>query len=212
MKNRHHGSAASTVSGSTGSGGSAGNFVALRLEVTKMSAKMAEEVVSMKNRHQGSAASTASGSTGSGGDAGNFAPRLVQNTFMASRIDMKGWGCWRNIRGTGITLDEAKELVSVNKARIKQDDLNVFDWDLTDRDQGNFDTKIMVFLWFKEEVTPMVRKRFQLDLQQDFTNHPLPFKLAIAMATLELDPAKPTLEQGPGNFHWCDEGIRQTPA
>ena len=38
----------------------------LRSDVTKMSAKMVDEVVSLKNRHQGSAASTVSGFTGSG--------------------------------------------------------------------------------------------------------------------------------------------------
>ena len=47
-------------------------------------------------------------------------------------------------------MDEAKQLVSKTKARMKQDDLNMFN-DLTDRDQGIFDTK-MVFLWFKEGV------------------------------------------------------------
>ena len=30
--------------------------------------------------------------------------------------------------------------MSVVKARLKQDDLYVFDWDLTDGDQGNLDT------------------------------------------------------------------------
>ena len=49
------------------------------------------------------------------------------------------WLCWRNIR---VTLDKAKELVSTTKIRIRQDDLNVFDLDLTDHDQGNFDTKV----------------------------------------------------------------------
>ena len=58
-----------------------------------------------------------------------------------SRIELKGWGCWRNIRGTNITLEEARALVRATKARIKQDELDVFDWDLTDRDQGKFDTK-----------------------------------------------------------------------
>ena len=41
----------------------------LRSDLKKMSAKMADEVVSLKNRHQGSAASTVSGSTGSGAGA-----------------------------------------------------------------------------------------------------------------------------------------------
>ena len=40
-----------------------------------------------------------SGSTGSDGSVGNFAARAAQNTFVASRIELKGWGCWRNIRG-----------------------------------------------------------------------------------------------------------------
>ena len=108
---------------------------ALHSEVTKMRAKMAEEVVCMKNRHQGSAASTVSGSTRSGGNVGNFASKLMQNTFVASRVELKRRCCWRNIRGTGI---EAKQLVSMAKARLKQDDLNMFDWDMTDRDQGSF--------------------------------------------------------------------------
>ena len=166
----------------------------------------------MKNRHHGSAASTVSGSTGSGGSAENFAGRMAQNTFVASRIELKGWGCWRNMRGTGITLDEAKELVSVTKARIKQDDLDVFDWDLTDCGQGNFDTKMMVFLWFKEEVAPMVRKMVQLDLQQCSAGRPLPFKGVHVRATLVLDPVETTLEQGPGHFHRGNEGTCQTPA
>ena len=108
----------------------------LRSDLNKMSAKMAEEVVCIKSRHQGSAASTVSGSTGSGCSVGNFSYRMMQNTFVASRIELKGWGCWRNIRGSGITLDEAKQLVSVVKTRLKQDDLNMIDWDMTDRDQG----------------------------------------------------------------------------
>ena len=41
--------------------------------------------------------STVSGSTGSSGSVGNFAVRVVQNTFVASQIDLKGWGCWSNM-------------------------------------------------------------------------------------------------------------------
>ena len=163
---------------------------ALRSEMTEVSAKMAEEVVCMKNRHQGITASTVSGSTGSGGNVGTFASRLVQNTFVASRIEHKEWGCWRNIRGTGITMDEAKQLVSKAKARVKQDDLDMFDWDLTDRDQGIFDTKMTVFLWFTEGVTPMVRKQVLNDIQQGLTIQPHEFKNVHVRATLELDPVK----------------------
>ena len=93
---------------------------------------------------------------------------------MASRVELKGWSSWRNIRGTGITKEEAKQLVSKTKARLKQDDLNMFDWELTDSDQGIFDTKMMVFLWFKEEVTPVMRKKVLNDIQHDFAGDPLP--------------------------------------
>ena len=85
--------------------------------------------------------------------------RTVQNPFVASRIELKGWVSWRNIRGTGISLEEAKALTSATKVSLKLDEMNVFDWDLTDRDQGTFDTKMMVFLWFKEVVTPMMGKK-----------------------------------------------------
>ena len=69
---------------------------------------------------------------------GNFASRLMRKTFVASRVELEGQGSWRNIRGAGITVEEAKELVSAAKAPLKQDDLNMFDSDPTDRDQGSF--------------------------------------------------------------------------
>ena len=76
------------------------------------------------------------------------------------------------------------------KTRLKQDDLNMFDWDMTDRNQGIFDTKMVVFLHFKEEVTPMVSEKALNDMQQDKTLQPLPFKGVNVRATLELDPVK----------------------
>ena len=111
------------------------------------------------------------------------------------------------------------------KGRLKQDDPDVFDWDLTDRDQGNFDTKMMVFLWFKEEVASMVRKRVQLDLQQVLTNQPLPFKGANVRATLKFDPVKRSWNKAQAIFtgamreyarlpretfdiRWVDSGLR----
>ena len=110
----------------------------LRSDLNKMSAKMADEVVSLKNRQQSSAASTVSVSTESGGSGSHFASSTEQLTFVASRVELKGWGSWRNIRGTGITMDEAKQLVNKTMARLKQDDLNMFDWELTDSDWGMF--------------------------------------------------------------------------
>ena len=125
----------------------------------------------MKSRHHGSAAST----TGSGGSTENFAVRVVQNTFVASRIELKMWVCWRNIRGSGVTLDETKQLISDTKTRIEPRDLDVLDWDLTDRDQGNFDIKMMVFLCV---------------FQQALAGAPIKFRDVNVRATLELDLEK----------------------
>ena len=50
--------------------------------------------------------------------------------------------------------------MSTVKARLKQDDLYVFDWDLPDGDQGNLDTKMMAFMWFKEGSLPSIAKEF----------------------------------------------------
>ena len=55
-------------------------------------------------------------------------------------------------------MEEAKGLVSQIKAMIPNADLNKFNWDLTDRDQGNSDVKMMTFLWFNENVTPHERR------------------------------------------------------
>ena len=66
----------------------------------------------MKNRNNGSAASTVAASTGSGGSTSNFAPHVMHNTLVASRIGLKRWEIWRNIRGARITMDEARNLVS----------------------------------------------------------------------------------------------------
>ena len=128
----------------------------------------------------------------------------------ASRIELKGWGCWRNTRGTGITLDDAKQLNSDTKTRIKLDDLNMSD--LPDRDQGNFDIMMMVFLWFNDGVTPMIRERVQLDLQQSLASAPMKFRDVNVGATLELNPEKRPLNQGPDHLHRCDEGTRWSPA
>ena len=32
----------------------------------------------------------------------------MQNTFDTPRVELKGWRCWRNIRGTGITVLDKK--------------------------------------------------------------------------------------------------------
>ena len=111
--------------------------------------RLSEEVVCMKNRHHGSAASTVAAFTGSGGGARNSAASVMQHTFVASRIELKGWGVWKDVRGSGITLDEGRELVVMVKILIQNTDMDKFDWDLTARNQRVSDIKIMTFLWFK---------------------------------------------------------------
>ena len=49
---------------------------------------------------------------------------------------------------------------------------------------------MMVFLCFKEGVTPMMGKKVLNDIQQGLTNDPLLFKGVNVRATLELDPVK----------------------
>ena len=65
---------------------------------------------------------------------------MAETTLAVStRVEVKGWRVWRNIRGMGITMDEAKDLVSQIEAMIPDADLNKFNLELTDRDQGNFE-------------------------------------------------------------------------
>ena len=109
--------------------------------------RLSEEIVGLKNRHNGSAASTVAASSGSGGSISNFAAHVMPNSFIPTRVELKGWEVWRNIRGTGITMDRDRNLASK------------FNWELTDLDQGNLDMKMMIFLCFNECVTPHERKR-----------------------------------------------------
>ena len=69
-------------------------------------------------------------------------------------------------------MDEAKNVASKVETMIPDADANKFNWELTDRDQGNFDVKMMTFLWFHDGVTPHDRKRVQPDLQQALVRTP----------------------------------------
>ena len=152
----------------------------------KMSAKNTYEVTSLKNRHQGSAASTVSCSTGSGGSGDHLASRTEQLTLVATRVELKGWSSWRNIRGIGITMDKAKQLVRTKEARLKQDDLNMFDWELTTRDIWHQDDGVLV----------VQRGRHSRDAEEGSEWHPArPYQWSgpihrSVRATLELDPLK----------------------
>ena len=90
--------------------------------------RLNDEVVFMNNRPNGSAASTVAASTGSGGSTSNFAAYVMQKTFAASQIELKGWGVWRNIRGTWITMDEAVDSTTYSagpSTGIGADDLGI---------------------------------------------------------------------------------------
>ena len=73
---------------------------------------------------------------------------------------------WSKIRETGLTVDKAKELVVQVKLVSSAKRHEKFDWELTDKDQGNFDLKLMVLLWYNSEVTPKDRKMDQLEISQ----------------------------------------------
>ena len=93
--------------------------------------------------------------TGSGGSTGNFVAHVMQGAFVAShRIERLG----------GL---EARDLVSKVEIMIPETDMDKFKWDLTARDQGHFDIKMMTLLWFNDGVTPQDRDRFQLDPSTD---------------------------------------------
>ena len=67
---------------------------------------------------------------------------------LPSRIELKGWGVWRRIRETCLNVDKARDLVGQVKALTPTIHHDKLDWEMTDKDQGNFDLKMMVFLWF----------------------------------------------------------------
>ena len=156
------------------------------------------------------AASTVAASSGSGGSACNFAAPVMSGVFAPTRVELKGWGVWRNIRGTGITVDEARTLVGEIKTRTSEADLGKFNWDLTDRDQGNFEFTMMEFLWFKGDVNSRRRERVQLDIQQALTRSPVEIHGDIVRATLEIHRIK-TLAQGSGGLPvHCASNCRST--
>ena len=84
--------------------------------------------------------------------SGSVAPPAIPCVFTPTREELKGWGVWRNIRGPGITMGEARILVSGTKFLITEADLNKFLWELTDRDQGSAEFEMTAFLRFNEDV------------------------------------------------------------
>ena len=60
---------------------------------------------------------------------------------------------------------------------------------MTDKDQGYFDLKMMVFLWFKDGVTLRDRRMAQMDIYQGLQSTPVDVRGVKVRATLEIDPS-----------------------
>ena len=110
--------------------------------------RLEQEVTTMECKNSISAASTVATSSGSGG--GNVGVGIPGGpaVWLPSRIEFQGWGVWSRIRETGLTVEKVKELVGQFKSITPADHHDKFDWELTEKDQENFDLKMMVFLWF----------------------------------------------------------------
>ena len=77
--------------------------------------RLSQETVNLEERNNGSAASTVAASSGSGGSTSNFAAHVMPTAFTPTCVALKSWEVWRHVRGTGITTDEARTLVSESK-------------------------------------------------------------------------------------------------
>ena len=102
-------------------------------------------MTTLKGKHCISAASTVATSSGSGGSLVGVGILGGQAVWLPSRIEFKGWRVWSRIRETGLTVEKAKELVGQVKSLNPANHHDEFDWELTDKDQENFDLKMMVF-------------------------------------------------------------------
>ena len=101
--------------------------------------RLEQEVTNLEGKGGFSAASTVAASSGSRGSyIGPFTPD-VASEWLPTRIELKGWRVWRKIRETGITVDQAKGLVSQVKAITPANHYEKFDWEMIDKDQGFFD-------------------------------------------------------------------------
>ena len=126
--------------------------------------RLEQEVTTSKGKNSISAASTVAPSSGCGGSHVGAGIPGGPSVWLPSRIELKGRGVWSRIRETRLADDKAKELVGQVKSLTPATHRDKFDWELTDKDQENFDLKMMVFLWFKNEATIRDRKMAQLDI------------------------------------------------
>ena len=105
--------------------------------------RLEQEVTTLKGKYSISAASTVATSSGSGGSHVCAGIPGGPSVLLPSRIELKGWEVWSRIREIGLTVDKAKELVGQVKSLTPTIHHDKFDWELTDKDQGNFDLKMM---------------------------------------------------------------------
>ena len=152
--------------------------------------RLEQEVTTLKGKHSISAASTVATSSGNGGSHIGQCTPGVASELLPTRIELKGWGVWRKIRETGITVDQGRGLVGQVKALTPVNHHEKFDWEMTDKDQGYFDLKMMVFLWFKDGVTLRDRRMALMDTHQALQRTPVEVRGAKVRATLEIDPSK----------------------
>ena len=106
-----------------------------------------QEVTTLKGKHSISAASTVATSSGSGGSHVGCGIPGGPSVWLPSRIELRRWRVWSRIRETGLTVDKVKELVGQVKSLTPAVHHDKFDWEMTDKDQVNFDLKMMVFRW-----------------------------------------------------------------
>ena len=100
--------------------------------------RLEQEVTTLKGKHNISAASTVATSSDSGGSHFGAGIPGGQAVWLPSRIEQKGWGVWSRIRDTGLTVDKAKELVIRVKSLTPANHQDKFDWELTDKEKGDF--------------------------------------------------------------------------
>ena len=81
---------------------------------------------------------------------------------------------------------EARTLVSEIKSVISEADFGKFNWESIDLDQGNFEFKMMAFLWFHEDVNLQESKNVQLDIPQALARNPVRIRGEFVRATLEI--------------------------
>ena len=68
-------------------------------------------------------------------------------------MEQKGWGVWKDTRGTRLDETDVMAMVTQIKTTMPAAQQDEFDWGLTDSDQGNSEFKMMAFLWLKSDVS-----------------------------------------------------------